>query len=104
MPTLRKPRRVGQPWLGTWSGKGGPSRRFYDFNVWSERKQVEKLRYMHRNPVKRGLVAGPDQWAWSSFRAYAYGEKGRVRVNFEEWELKIKPRRRERFGESPAAS
>jgi putative transposase len=26
-------------------------RRFYDFNVWSERKRVEKLRYMHRNPV-----------------------------------------------------
>jgi len=25
------------------------------FNVWSERKRVEKLRYTHRNPVKRGL-------------------------------------------------
>jgi putative transposase len=31
-------------------------RRFYDFNVWTRRKRVEKLRYMHRNPVKRGLV------------------------------------------------
>jgi len=31
-------------------------RRFYDFVVWSEPKRVEKLRYMHRNPVKRGLV------------------------------------------------
>jgi REP element-mobilizing transposase RayT len=30
--------------------------RFYDFNVWTTRKRVEKLRYMHRNPVKRGLV------------------------------------------------
>ena len=30
--------------------------RFYDFNVWSTKKRVEKLRYMHRNPVKRGLV------------------------------------------------
>src|SRR5436190_24367038 len=29
-------------------------RRFYDFNVWSQRKRVEKLRYMHRNPVKEG--------------------------------------------------
>ena len=28
-------------------------RRFYDFNVWTERKRIEKLRYMHRNPVKR---------------------------------------------------
>jgi REP element-mobilizing transposase RayT len=25
--------------------------RFYDFNVWTEKKRVEKLRYMHRNPV-----------------------------------------------------
>jgi putative transposase len=30
--------------------------RFYDFNVWSDKKRVEKLRYMHRNPVRRGLV------------------------------------------------
>ena len=27
--------------------------RFYDFNVWTTKKRVEKLRYMHRNPVKR---------------------------------------------------
>ncbi|HZQ18609.1 MAG TPA: transposase [Terriglobales bacterium] len=33
--------------------------RYYDFPVWSERKRVEKLRYIHRNPVKRGLVARP---------------------------------------------
>jgi putative transposase len=56
-------------------------RRFYDFNVWSERKRIEKLRYLHRNPVKRGLVAEPDQWRWSSFRSYAYGEAGAVRIN-----------------------
>ena len=24
-------------------------KRFYDFNVWSTRKRIEKLRYMHRN-------------------------------------------------------
>jgi putative transposase len=79
-------------------------KRFYDFNVWSERKHVEKLRYMHRNPVKRGLVERPEHWAWSSFGAYAYGERGRVRVNFQEWELKIRSRKRERFAESSAAS
>jgi REP element-mobilizing transposase RayT len=27
--------------------------RYYDFNVWSEAKRVQKLRYIHRNPVKR---------------------------------------------------
>jgi REP element-mobilizing transposase RayT len=58
-------------------------RRFYDFKVWSERKRIEKLRYMHRNPVARGLVQSPEQWAWSSFRAYAYAEVGVVELN--EW-------------------
>ena len=48
-------------------------KRFYDFNVWSTRKRVEKLCYMHRNPVKRGLVDHPENWKWSSFRAYRYG-------------------------------
>ena len=33
--------------------------RFYDFNVWSQTKFVEKLQYMHMNPVKRKLVAHP---------------------------------------------
>jgi putative transposase len=55
--------------------------RFYDFNVWTARKHLEKLRYLHRNPVKRGLVLEPDQWQWSSFRSYAYEESGRVVIN-----------------------
>ncbi len=55
--------------------------RFYDFNIWTERKRVEKLRYVHRNPVKRGLVASPEEWRWSSFRWYSSGEAGPVRLN-----------------------
>jgi len=58
--------------------------RFYDFNVWSTKKRVEKLRYMHRNPVKRGLVASPEQWRWSSYRFYLLRERGLVRIN-EGW-------------------
>ena len=50
-------------------------KRFYDFNVWTARKRVEKLLYMHRNPVTRGLVASPELWRWSGFRAYAMGER-----------------------------
>ena len=60
--------------------------RFYDFNVWTTKKRAEKLRYMHRNPVTRGLVASPEQWRWSSFRFYLLGEAGPVRVN-EGWGL-----------------
>jgi putative transposase len=54
--------------------------RYYDFNVWSEKKFVEKLRYIHRNPVKRGLVACPEDWRWSSFRHDAMGEAGVVEI------------------------
>src|SRR5207245_8550460 len=42
-------------------------RRFYDFVVWTEAKKIEKLKYIHRNLVERGLVLEPDQWAWSRF-------------------------------------
>jgi putative transposase len=47
--------------------------------------------------LKRGLVSEPDQWRWSSFRSYAYGERGPVRVNFQEWKLTIKSQVRETF-------
>jgi putative transposase len=54
--------------------------RYYNFNVHNEKKRVEKLRYMHRNPVKRGLAARPDDWPWSSFRHYATGYDGTVEI------------------------
>ena len=82
-----------QPWL--WQDTAGNriwQARFYDFNVWSGRKRVEKVRYIHRNPVRRRLVEKPEQWQWSSFRAYAYGEAGVVRVN--DWTvLRVKIRK-----------
>ena len=45
-------------------------RRFYPFNVYTEKKRLEKLNYMHGNPVARHLVSSPDQWLWSSWRFY----------------------------------
>ena len=67
--------------------------RYYDFNVWSENKRVEKLRYMHRNPVTRGLVKCPEDWTWSSFRHYLTGVEGVVEIE-SQWTA----RRRERTG------
>ena len=67
--------------------------RYYDFNVWSEAKRVEKLRYIHRNPVKRGLVERLEDWLWSSFRHYATGADGPVEIE-SQWTA----RRRERLG------
>jgi putative transposase len=74
---------------GEFSGRFWQSR-FYDFNLWGQQKEVEKLKYMHRNPVVRGLVASPEDWWWSSYRSYAYGEAGLVRINdWTWWEEKI---------------
>ena len=36
-------------------------RRFYPLNVSSEKKRLEKLTYMHNNPVKRRLVSTVDK-------------------------------------------
>jgi len=73
-------------------------KRFYDFNVWTEQKQIEKLHYMHCNPVKHGLVEKPEQWEWSSFRSYFFGETGLVRVKFQEWPSEVKSRPLATFG------
>jgi len=69
--------------------------RYYDFNVWSEAKRIEKLRYLHRNPVKRGLVRSPEDWAWSSFRHYLSGIEGAVEIE-SQWKSKSPPCRRKR--------
>ena len=55
-------------------------RRYYDFNVYSEKKIGEKLHYMHWNPVRRGFVSAPELWHWSSSRAYAGLEPGAVKL------------------------
>jgi len=56
-------------------------RRFYDFNVWSLKKRVEKLHYMHMNPLKRKLVVHPKDWPWSSFSFYANPNHGLIRID-----------------------
>jgi putative transposase len=56
---------------------------YYDFNVSSQAKFVEKLRYIHRNPVKRGLVTGSEDWNWSSYRHYQTGMRGAVEIESE---------------------
>ncbi len=73
--------------------------RYHDFNVFTERKFVEKLRYLHRNPVKRGQVAKAEDWPWSSFRNYAFGELGTVEIE-SAWTVQ----RRERAATSTQVS
>ncbi len=58
--------------------------RFYDFNVYSKGKKKEKLNYMHANPVIRGLVKHPKDWAWSSWGFYYGGGGGLIAIDVEE--------------------
>jgi putative transposase len=55
--------------------------RFYDFNVWSEKKVREKLEYIHANPITKKLVEHPKDWPWSSWSFYARGEAGLVTID-----------------------
>jgi putative transposase len=55
--------------------------RFYDFNVVTHKKRVEKLRYMHNNPVTRGLVNHAQDWEWSSYRFYHGGNPSPVLID-----------------------
>ena len=54
--------------------------RYYDCNVRGEKERSEVIRYIHRNPVKRGLVEKPEDWPWSSFRHYATGANGTIEI------------------------
>ena len=45
----------------------------YDRNLRSPHDVHEKIRYIHANPVRRGLVARPEDWPWSSARAHLHG-------------------------------
>src|SRR5207249_3187885 len=66
-------------------------KRYYDFNIRNYLQFVEKLRYIHRNPVKRGLCERPEDWEWSSFRHYATGCEGRVEIE-SEWTARKRER------------
>jgi putative transposase len=44
--------------------------RYYDFNVITWRAFNDKRKYIHRNPVRAGLVENPEDWRHSSYPTY----------------------------------
>jgi putative transposase len=58
-------------------------KRYYDFNVRNHAQFVEKLHYIHWNPVNKGLCERPEDWPWSSFLHHATGAEGRVEIQSE---------------------
>ena len=89
-------RLIGNLPLKPKAGLSGPlghfwQKRYYDFNIRNYPQFVEKLRYIHRNPVERGLCERPEDWPWSSFRHYATGIEGRVEIE-SEWTARKRER------------
>ena len=84
MRKRRRKRVVGQctfPFAAEGSLPQFWQKRFYDFNVWSQKKKMEKLEYMHMNPVKRGLCPSPSGWVWSSSFWYEGQDDGSMRID-----------------------
>jgi putative transposase len=63
--------------------------RYFDANVHGESARSEVIRYIHGYPVKRGLVASPEQYRWSSFNHYATGMRGAVEIE-SEWTARLR--------------
>ena len=51
-----------------WQRGGG-----YDRNLRSREDIIQKIRYVHNNPVRRGLVKLKQEWKWSSYHAWKAG-------------------------------
>jgi putative transposase len=61
-----------------WQRGGG-----YDRNLRSVPDVHEKIKYIHENPLRRGLVARAEDWPWSSARAWATGMNQPIRIDWE---------------------
>ena len=65
--------------LHFWQRGGG-----YDRNIYTEEEFLEKLRYIHVNPVRRKLVKDATDWPWSSARWYE-GDKAGSLITMDPW-------------------
>jgi putative transposase len=88
----RRQSSLGTAALDNWATGAGPKPfwkpRGYDFNVTHEDKVIEKLDYMHRNPITRGLVQRPEQWRWSSYRFHELGDDSLIEMDWDgSWPL-----------------
>jgi putative transposase len=53
----------------------------YDRNIRDEKELLEKIQYIHNNPVKNGLAASPEDWIWSSAGWYLDRRAGRITID-----------------------
>jgi putative transposase len=56
------------------------TQKYHGFNVFTLKKALEKLEYMHNNPVRAGYVDDPCAWSWSSAAHFLQGKRCPVRL------------------------
>ena len=78
MPELVDCQSSGRSTSRFWQPGGG-----YDRNIWTAQELHEKIRYIHNNPVRRGLVEQAQQWRWSSYRAWEEGVDTPIAIDRE---------------------
>jgi putative transposase len=66
LPRMRDERAHGKVSHRFWQRGGG-----FDRNLVKPEAVHATIDYVHANPVRRGLVACPEDWAWSSARFFA---------------------------------
>ncbi len=52
-------------------GRGPRYPCFFDHALRTVKDYTDTVEYLHRNPVRRGLVTRPEEWTWSSYHEYA---------------------------------
>jgi len=57
--------------------------RFDDEVIRNREMFLTKLRYIHNNPVKAGLVENPEDYKYSSARNYMFGDHSVIFVKTE---------------------
>lgn len=77
--------------IGRQRNSAGPlwQHQFWDRYIRNEREFGDRLSYLHLNPVRKGLVTDPAEWAWSSYNNFAL-DKSRVaqcpiKIDYVEW-------------------
>lgn len=53
----------------------------YDRNVIKRETLAYTVNYIHRNPVRRGLVKNPDEWKWSSYKEWETRGAGPLHID-----------------------
>jgi len=86
----RRYRPTGLKWLET--GQNNPTYRFwqdgggYDRNISKDETLIKIVKYIHENPVRRGLVSKTVDYRWSSARAWE-GMETELAIDSRTWPL-----------------